>query len=450
MLALTLAACTGDTASTPTSRAQPTTSAETTTTTRPQITDGGLVPIDPATLVPVPGAKSITQGDWFEGTVSPNGTWLALLKWLRSEQEWVEIVDLTTNEVVAETRVPQGASGLQITDDGTAFWVAGDNRMTLFRLSAGANNREKVFDRFPDDFFTDTFQLLGDDRFGFFGIISSDGQNQGEAVIVILDAGDGSLTQVALPDVDMGIIGRSEPVGDIETLEIANPTAVWDPTNERVLIVEATRDMVNEVSLADGRITEHPWRTPEAGLDRFFTWLIPTAQAKGLTTGVTRDAVLSADGRQLYIATSVGEIEEDKEISRPLDLIVVDTETWQAQTIDAKVDTLYHSPDGVFLLAQGVEVVEVVEGKLGVRASPVYVIDMAATEVLSGFPTSDTIATDVSFSGDGDFAYITTWTETEMKIDILDMGLLQLTGAVAFREISLVGEAGLMAFHFDQ
>ncbi len=403
------------------------------------------MPIDPATLVPVPGAKSITQGDHFQGTVSPNGTWLALLKWLRSDQEWVEIVDLTNNEVVAETRVPQGASSLQITNDGTAFWIAGDNRMTLFRLAAGANNREKVFDRFPEDFFADTFQLLGSDRFGFFGIISTDGRNQGEATIVILDTGDDSLTQVALPEVDMGIIGEAEPVDDVDTLEIANPAAVWDNANDRVLIVEATRDVVTEVNLSDGRIIEHPWRAPEAGLDRFLAWLIPTAQAKGLTTGVTRDAALSPDGESLYVATSVREIEEDEEVSRPLNLIVLDTETWSATAINADVDTLYPSPDGVFLLAQGVEVTE---GSLS--ASPVYVIDMATTELLIAFPTSDVIATGVSFSRDGDFAYITTWTETEMKIDILDLEILQLTGAISFRELSLIGEAGLIAFHLNE
>ncbi len=446
MLALTLAACTGDTAPTTTSQTQTTNSSGVTTTTRPQITDGGLVPIDPATLVPVPGAKSITQGDWFEGTVSQNGTWLALLKWLRSEQEWVEIVDLTTNEVVAETRVPQGASGLQITDAGSAFWIAGDNRMTLFRLLAGANNREKVFDRFPEDFLTDTFQMLGDDQFGFFGIISTDGVNQGEATIVILDAVDGSLTQVALPDVDIGIIGEGEPVGGVETQEIANPVAVWDIANERVLIVEATRVVVTEVSLSNGEISEHPWRRPEAGLDRFLAWLIPTAQAKGVTTGITRDAALSPDGGSLYVATSVREIVEDEEVSRHLNLIVLDTETWEAQTIDVAVDTLYPSPDGVFLLAQGVEVIE---GELGVRASPVYIIDMATAELLIEFPISDGIATGISFSRDGSFAYIITLTDTE-KIDILDLEILQLTGAISFRELSLIGPASLMAFHLDE
>ncbi len=447
LLALILAACTGETAPTLTSLTQTTTPAETTTTTRPQIVDGGLVPVDPATLVPVPGSKSITQGKWFQGTVSPSGKRLALLKLMNNAQEWVEVVDLETNEVVAETRVPQGASGLQISNDGTAFWVTGGNRMTLFRLAAGANDREKVFDKFPEDFFTDAFQLLGDERFGFFGITSTDGVNRGEASIVIVDAEDDSMTQIPLPKVDMGIIGETEPGDDVETLEIANPVAVWDSEKDRVLIVEATRDVVTEVSLSDGEIVEHPWRTPEAGLGRLFAWLIPTAQAKGLTGGVTRDAVLSADGGRLFVATSVREIEDDKQVSSPLDLVVLDTETWDATAIDAQVDTLYPSPDGVFLLAQGVEVTE---GESDLRASPVYVIDMVTAELLIGFQTSDIGAADVSFSRDGAEAYITTWSESDMKIDILDMGLLQLTGAVEFPEISLIGEAGLMAFHFDE
>jgi hypothetical protein len=74
---------------------------------------------------------------------------------------------------------------------------------------------------------------------------------------------------------------------------------------------------------------------------------------------------------------------------------------------------------------------------------------MATAELLIELPTFDVIATGVSFSRDGDFAYITTWTETEMKIDILDLEILQLTGAISFRELSLIGPADLMAFHFD-
>lgn len=448
VLILLIGACSSGASTTTTTEPETTsTTQHTTTTTRQQIVDGGLVPVDPATLIPLPGASSITQGDWFEGTVSPNGGWVALRKSLRSEQLWMEIVDLATSEVVAETRLPQGASGLQITDEGTAFWMSGGNRMTLFRLRAGASNREKVFDKFPEDFFTDAFQQIDRDRFGFFGLTSTDGQNQGEASIVVLDAWEGSLTQVALPGLDMGIIGRAEPIGDVESLEIANPVAVWDTDNNRVLIVEASRDVITEVNLATGEITEHRWTRPEAFLERLWAFFIPRALAKGLTKGTTRDAVLSTDGDLLYVATRTTVIDEDKEVSSPLDLVVLDTGTWAAAVIDANVDTLYPSPDGVFLLAQGVDVVS---GGAGVRASPVYVIDMSSGELLIGFQTSDTSGTNVSFSRDSGEAYITTWSEQEMKIDILDLGLMQLTGSVAFRELSIVGEAGLMAFHFNR
>ncbi len=262
------------------------------------------------------------------------------------------------------------------------------------------------------------------------------------------------MTQIALPNVDMGIIGKGEPVGDVETLEIANPVAVWHLENERVLVVEATRDVVTEVNLIDGEITEHPWRIPETGLDRLFAWMMPRAQAKGLTSGITRDAVLSLDGRHLYVATSVAEveIEEDGEWTRlrtPQDLSVLDTETWNVSVIDMAVDALFLSSDGIHLLAQGSEVTES-SNDFDVSPSPVYVVDTTSQELLIGFQTSDTSSADVAFSSDGAFVYITTWTETEMKIDVLDMGILQLTGAISFRGLSLIGPAGLMAFHLDE
>ena len=448
VLLLILGACSGDASTTTTFQAETTSTTESpTTTARQQIVDGGLVPVDPATLVPVPGAKSITQGDRFHGTVSANGNWVALLKVLTNDQLWIEIVDTTTKEVVAEAKLPHVQSGLRIDDVGTAFWIAGGNRMTLFRLEAEANNRAKVFDKFPEDFFTDTFQLLGGDRFGFLGIIATGGQNQGEAAIVILDAEKGSFTQVALPGLDIGIIGIGDPVGDVETLEIANPVAVWDIDNDRVLIVEASRDAITEVDLTSGEISEHSWTRPEAILDRLWAFFIPPAQAQGLTEGTSRDAVLSTDGKLLYVATKTTEVIDHNEVSSPLNLVVLDTGTWSAAVIDVNVDTLYPSPDGVFLLAQGVEVIS---GVPGVQASPVYVIDMDSAELLIGFQTSDISATDVSFSHDGAEAYITTRSDQEMRIDILDLGLLQLTGAIQFRELSLIGEAGLLAFHLDQ
>ena len=64
-------------------------------------------------------------------------------------------------------------------------------------------------------------------------------------------------------------------------------------------------ETVTEIDLSDGGISEYSWRAAEAGLDRLFTWLIPTAQAKGPTAGVTRDAILSADGGNIFVATVV-------------------------------------------------------------------------------------------------------------------------------------------------
>ena len=74
---------------------------------------------------------------------------------------------------------------------------------------------------------------------------------------------------------------------------------------------------------------------------------------------------------------------------------------------------------------------------------------MSLPEVLLGFQTSDESAAEIQFSPDGGLVYISTWSQDAVTIDILDLGLLQLTGAVSFRELSLIGETGYMAFHLE-
>jgi len=169
--------------------------------------------------------------------------------------------------------------------------------------------------------------------------------------------------------------------------------------------------------------------------------------------GTAREGVLAPDGQRLFIATSITETEvEDTswETTRsPEDLMVLDLNTWSVSVLDIAVDTLQASPNGLHLLAHGAEVTEGTTAGFEVRPSPVFVIDMSLPEVLLGFQTSDESAAEIQFSSDGGLVYISTWSQDAVTIDILDLGLLQLTGAVSFRELSLIGETGYMAFHLE-
>ena len=94
------------------------------------------------------------------------------------------------------------------------------------------------------------------------------------------------------------------------------------------------------------------------------------------------------------------------------------------------------------LLAQGAEVTG-----SAIRPSPIYVIDMATAQVGPGFQTNDLTRTDVQFSVDGKLAYLSSVDDSGDRIDILDLDIQDLTGAMAFGRLSLIGRAGLVAFH---
>ena len=437
LVALTATACSADTTS---GGGDP----EPTATTRPRLVDGGLIPIDPATLIPLSGAQPISAASSFDGLVSANGRWAVLQTWRSStDQQSIEIVDLESNQLVSRLPTDAGISDLSIDDNGNVYLLSWMERPRLELLRPGVETTEVLIDEFPAGMAPTEMGVFGPQRFGFFGTTSD-----GSAHLFISDLETGEVTEVPLPNVEVGVIEEVELIDDFPAFETANPAVVWDTERSRVLIVEATRDIVMAIDADTGQVSEHAWESPTSLLDRLWAAFQPSAQAKGLTTGTTRSAVLSQDGTKLYIATSSSELREGGTFRAPQDLVVLDTESWDTTSIDIVADTLWISPNSGLILAQGSEVTDN-PAESGVSASPIYMIDTTDASVTT-IQTTSSSAAEISFSADGNLVYIATQTPTEMKIEILDLTLMQLTGAIEFRELSLIGPAGLMAFHLDQ
>lgn len=450
-LMLLTVSCTGDGAPTSTSQTQPTTApSETTTTQRAQLVDGGLTPMDPNTLVPLEGAEPVVVAEDHWGVISPNRRWAAISSWHSGAEERTEItvVDLDDYSVLSRYQPGQAFTGLTVANDGTAYWLAGEPFLGLFALPPGSD-AELLFDSFPNHLspWEGHIETLGEDIYGVVANSPHEGEEPGPVSVVVIDAVTGAAEEIPLPEVEQGLVGEIESGDGSPVSGMARPKAVWDPANDRVLVVEATRDAVTEVDITTGEVEIHPWSLPESALDTLLAWLMPPARAKSEDVGTRRDAVLSTDGRQLFVATSVGSVEGEAIRRQPLDLIVVDTATWSVTSVlDAEVDTLHLSPDGRHLLAQGQRVTET-ESEYTTTASPVFVIDTETPELLIAFGGSDEQRTGVDFSPGGDLAYLTTHLEDRTKIDVIELELLQPVGSIAFRELSLVGEAGLIAFH---
>jgi len=426
----------------------------TTTTTNPPLVDGGLIPIDPATLIPLQGAEPILVANWFSGVVSPGGTFSAIQSLITdSENLRMSLVEVDANAVLADVEIPHGIWGDPVVaDDGVVYWLSGEQGLTLYRLGPGFDQAEASYTDFPPNFISIDLNILSDGRIGVFGA-RHDENAAGVANLILIAADASSHEEIPLENVIAGYANEHDPDATIQVFEFAGNAPVWDNKADRFFLVEAARDVVTEVNLTTNEVAEHPFLPPVAFLDQLWTLITPVAQAKGPVTGSAREAVLAPDGQSLFVATSVSETKvEDSswETTRsPMDLMVLDVDTWEVSNLDIAVDTLEPSPDGFHLLARGAEVTEGTTAGLEVQPSPVYVINMSVPEVLLGFQTSDESAAEIQFSPDGELVYISTWSQDIVTIDILDLELLQLTGAVSFRELSLVGQAGYMAFHLD-
>lgn len=454
--ALAIAACSGGTAATTTGA--PTTSIlPTTTVTNPPLVNGGLIPIDPATLIPLQGAEPILVADLFTGVISPSGAFSAIQSvTTANDQVRMALVEIATNTVLANVGMSHGFwDDPIVTDDGVAYWIGGDGvdgGLTLYRAEPGDDQAEVLYTNFPREFSGSDFNLLDDGRFGVFGT-KFDNNPAGLATLILIAADASTHQEIPLDNVIAGYANAPDPEDTLQVFEFAGNAPVWDIQSDRFLLVEAARDSVTEVDLTTSQVTEHPFSTPEAFLDPLWAFVAPVARAKGPVAGVAREAVLAPDGQSLFVATSVAHTEVDGtywETTRsPEKLMVLDAATWQGSILDIAVDTLEASPDGLHLLAHGAEITEGTGSGFEVQPSPVYVIDMSVPEVLVGFQTSESSTAEIQFSSDGELVYISTWNQDMVTIDILDMSLVQLTGAVSFRDLSLVGEAGYMAFHLE-
>ena len=454
MLTLLIAACSNTTATTTTSQAPTTSAVLRTTTTKPPLVDGGLIPVEPATLIPLQGAQPILVADWFSGVVSPGRTFSAVRSLTTdNEQLRMSLVEVATNTVLANVELPHGIwDDPVVTDDGVAYWLSGDQGLTLYQLGAGDDEPGVLYTDFPSTFSSVDLNVLDDGRLGVFGA-RFDEKPGGLATLILIAADASTHEEIPLENVIAGYSNEHDPDATIQVFEFAGNATVWDDERDRFFLVEAARDLVTEVDLATNEVFEHPFFPPETFLNRLWTFITPVARAKGPVAGTAREGVLAPDGQRLFIATSITETEvEDTswETTRsPEDLMVLDLNTWSVSVLDIAVDTLQASPNGLHLLAHGAEVTEGTTAGFEVRPSPVFVIDMSLPEVLLGFQTSDESAAEIQFSSDGGLVYISTWSQDAVTIDILDLGLLQLTGAVSFRELSLIGETGYMAFHLE-
>lgn len=441
-LALVSAGCVGGTAAT-TTEPSPTTTTLGSTTTQAEvtITPGGLVPAEPGTLVPLAVSPLVT-GDFHDGVVSANGHWALVRTWASGDNERnsVVLIDLRLHEVV--NTVAADVDDIAVSNAGVGAYLSTGAIGLITADDVASLDLPDLAGAHP---MTGTLAALDGGLFAFAAV------REGGGPITVVTLGPDNARVVEVEPVYAGSTQESETEEGLWVFENMFPAITWDAAGDTALVVSAEEDIVAMVDMTDGTISTHAWDLEVGWFDRL-SFGMARARAKGLESGVTREAFWSQGSATLYVATRVSSVTGPDDaweaVTESKPLLAIDTTTWAARELDPTAWAIQASLDGSRLLAMGGRLISNAAGESGHDLSPVTVVETSSGDLLGEYrPTSGTIV-DAGFSPTADIFYIRSFADGAV-VDIVDLRMGQIVGSVGFREMSLIEEAALLAFHLD-
>ena len=385
--------------------------------------------VDPRTLEPISGFEPIPMGDWFWGhRPSPSGRYFASTVSHDDGLNEIRLIDVE-EWLQVESWAEDADSEIHATDDATLYFLRGEQ---VRRVSPGETNSQIVAD-LPSGFSTWAGPEASiDGRFNFVGTRSINSDGAQEAFVSIVDPATGEVTQIDLPQV---LVGAVDPVsqGPWAGFLYNSPSFSWDRDANRLLAVHANEDVVSQVDVSSGVVTEHTFSG--FGADP--------------STGTRRWSALSPDGRILYVSnTDVTLIEDDDDWSlttSPMGVIAIDIATWEvvART-DAPISDIYLSPAGDRLVAFGYESEE---GAAVSRAnsSGLFLLDASdLTSLAHHEPEDFDESYTITFNQDAGVAYAFTWIGMQ-RVDAIDLASGEVLTTAENREfLDMIGPIGVL------
>jgi hypothetical protein len=420
------------------------------TTTRPaptttlDVEQTSISRVDPVTLQPLDGAAPLTMGDWSDwywADTSDNGRWLAMTVGNEnSGLSELRLVDLQAWEVVEAWSTSYGGA-LHVDDEGTVRTVGGSPELLSYSPSPGG---ARAAIDLPSGFSTWFPIAVQQDRVFMLGAVTT-GMTS-EASIVVVDLSSGEMRDIALPEVPIGLVDqipvRPSQVADVDV----TPSVVWDWP--RALLVHAGEDVVSEVDLETGAVSQHrfgPGELEVGELGELDESVIGVAYL-----GHQRTAVLAPDGRTLFVGTQSAELTTGETswqaTSFPTGLTTIDTANWEViDHVEAPISNITISPDGSRLLGTGYINTQA-GNSYSYESSNYYVIDPTNREVLTEYRLENPMTNSFSPAsfGPGGIAYITSWGDPMTTIQVIDLDDGAVLNTLTGQELWMLGPVGVL------
>jgi hypothetical protein len=352
-------------------------------------------PIDPTTLQDIPGFTPLELGHHYRAVLSPDRRTLATIVWPSGSSNAggvLHFVDpVAWTDRTTGVQIDESTMWLEWSKDGTQlFWMRyiGAPNLTQYAIFSADATTSAVREvmRLPAGFQPYEARLLGS-RLAVVGATDEHGLTTGDASVAFIDLSVGRVSSLLrLAGLRIGQFNVAEP--GLYPYRMIFPGIAWDLQRDRLIVVDAERDVVRMVDLA---------AATESGPLAIRAHLAKGLGVAKMVSTTRKVAALSADGRWLYVSG----LREDVTGNGPdvqltaMALLRIDM-TDRSET--ARVDgdrSLWLSSDGRHLVLFG-DTVTVLDSSALRRISH---LEVAATTVVAGERETVAYLTQISYPG---------------------------------------------------
>lgn len=258
-------------------------------------------PIDPRTLLDVPGFTPLELGHHYRASLSPDGRRLALVVWPvagggSGDGGVLHLVDpIAWTDRATEVHIDENLNWMEWSADGTRlYWMhqVGTELNAIFAADVTTLSVREIA-RLPAGFQPYSTHLTGS-RIAVLGATNERNLARDDAAIVFVDSASGRITsRLRISGMRLGQFAVDE--AGLYPYRMILPGTVWDLDRGRLILVDGEREVIRVVDLAD--------ETESGPLEiaSLTTSKGPAGGAKVVST-TRKAAALSHDGRWLYVS----------------------------------------------------------------------------------------------------------------------------------------------------